>query len=110
MNPDHVFTQEELIQDLASFTDSLDDDTKAAIDAEKLASLETIADGIKQLASRIAQLKQTNANNEKIIEDYKAKIANYAALQADRMTADLKNDDEDVDEVQEALDTVKEGE
>lgn len=108
MDPDHVFTQDELVKTLTDFTGGLSDDIKAGIDANSLASLENVSDGIAQLFTRIDQLKQTVADDEKIIEDYKAKIANYAALQADRMKEQISPAEEDTDPVQDALDDVKE--
>lgn len=108
MDPDHVYTRDELINTIADFTAGLSDDVKASIDAKALGSLENLADGIKQFSARLDQAKQTIANVEKTNEDYKAKIASYAALQADRMKADLKTADSDSDPVQDALDTVAE--
>lgn len=106
MDPDHVFTKDELINTLSDFTSGLNDDAKAQIDADALGSLENVTDGINQLFNRIDQLKQTVADDEKVIEDYKAKIANYAALQADRMKANIDDGDDDSDPVQDALDDV----
>lgn len=109
MNPDHVYTQEELINTLTDFTKGLSDDVKASIDAKALGSLENLSDGINQLFNRLDQLKQTEADQDKTIEDYKAKIAQYAALQADRMKAEINAQSEDQsDPVQDALDNIKE--
>lgn len=109
MNPDHVYTQEELINTLTDFTKGLSDDVKASIDAKALGSLENLSDGINQLFNRLDLLKQTEADQDKTIEDYKAKIAQYAALQADRMKAEINAQSEDQsDPVQDALDNIKE--
>ena len=111
MNPDHVFTQDELINTLTDFTNGLSDDVKASIDAKALGSLENLSDGINQLFNRLDQLKQTEADQDRTIEDYKAKIAQYAALQADRMKAEIDaKENEDADPVQAALDNIKEEE
>lgn len=105
---DHVFTQDELVKDLTTFSDALSDDVKASLDPEVLGSLETISEGIGQAYQRIDNLNQTIANLQKVTEDYKAKIAAYASEQADRIAQSVKKDDEDEDVAQTALDKIKE--
>lgn len=105
---DHVFTQEELVNDLTAFSGALSDDVKASLDPEVLGSLENISEGIEQAYQRIENLNQTVANLQKVTEDYKAKIAAYASEQADRIAQSVKKDDEDEDVAQVALDKIKE--
>lgn len=106
---DHVFTQDELVKDLTSFSGALSDDVKASLDPEVLGLLENISDGIGQAYQRIDNLNQTVANLQKVTEDYKAKIAAYASEQADRIAQSVKKDeDEDEDVAQVALDKIKE--
>ena len=105
---DHVFTQDELVNDLTSFSDALSDEVKASLDPKVLGSLENISDGIAQAYQRIENLNQTVANLQKVTEDYKAKIAAYASEQADRIAQSVKKDDEDKDVAQVALDKIKE--
>lgn len=105
---DHVYTQDELVKDLTSFSDALSDDVKASLDPEVLGSLENISDGINQAYQRIDNLNQTIANLQKVTEDYKAKIAAYASEQADRIAQSVQKDDEDEDVAQVALDKIKE--
>ena len=106
---DHVYTQDELVKDLTSFSDALSDDVKASLDPAVLGSLENISDGINQAYQRIDNLNQTVANLQKVTEDYKAKIAAYASEQADRIAQSVKKD-EDEDVAQVALDKIKEDE
>lgn len=106
---DHVFTRDELIKDLADFTDSLSDDVKASLAPEVMAKLEDLTQGINQIFDRNDQLNETIANLQKSSEDYKAKIAAYAAEQADRMRQSIEEDQPD-DPAQEALDKVEEDE
>ena len=82
---DHVFTKDEAVNTLSSFIDSLTDDVKASIDPAQLTNLQKVSDAIVQAYSRIDQLNQTVENLQKVSEDYKAKIASYAADQAQRM-------------------------
>lgn len=105
---DHVYTQEELVKDLTSFSDALSDEVKASLDPEVLGSLENISDGINQAYQRIDNLNQTIANLQKVTEDYKAKIAAYASEQADRIAQSVNKDEEDEDVAQVALDKIKE--
>lgn len=105
---DHVYTQDELVKDLTSFSDALSDDIKASLDPEVLGSLENISDGINQAYQRIDNLNQTIANLQKVTEDYKAKIAAYASEQADRIAQSVQKDDDDEDPAQVALDKIKE--
>lgn len=105
---DHVYTQDELVKDLTSFSDALSDDVKASLDPEVLGSLENISDGINQAYQRIDNLNQTIANLQKVTEDYKAKIAAYASEQADRIAQSVQKDDEDEDLAQVALEKIKE--
>lgn len=92
---DHVFTSDELVNKLTAFTNSLSDDVKASLDPKLLSSLEDVANGIKQLSSRIDSLKQTVSNVDKQNEDYKLKISAYAAEQADRMAEGLKKKEDE---------------
>lgn len=101
-NVDHVFTSDELVNKLTAFTNSLSDDVRASLDPKLLSSLEDVANGIKQLSSRIDSLKQTVSNVDKQNEDYKLKISAYAAEQADRMAEGLKKK-EDENPAQEAV-------
>lgn len=105
---DHVFTQDELVKDLTSFSDALSDDMKASLDPEVLGLLENVSDGIGQAYQRIDNLNQTVANLQKVAEDYKVKIAAYASEQADRIAQSVKKDAEDEDVAQVALDKIKE--
>ena len=104
--PDHVYTPEELVKKLTSFTGALSDDQKAAIDPSLLASLEDVTAGIKQAYDRIRTLNQTVTNLEKTSEDYKSKIAAYASEQADRMAQAIKKD-EDKNPAEVALDKIE---
>lgn len=104
---DHVFTQEELTNYLAGFTDGLTDDVKAALPPEKMAGLEDVSQGVSQLFVRLNNAKETIANLEKANEDYKAKIAAYAAEKADRMRESIPDDKPD-DPAQDALDKINE--
>lgn len=104
--PDHVYTPEELVKKLTSFTEALSDDQKAAIDPSLLASLEDVTAGIKQAYDRIRTLNQTVTNLEKTSEDYKSKIAAYASEQADRMAQAIKKD-EDKNPAEVALDKIE---
>lgn len=105
---DHVYTQNELVKDLTTFSDALSDDVKASLDPEVLGLLETLSDGIGQAYQRIDNLNQTVANLQKVAEDYKVKIAAYASEQADRIAQSVKKDDDDNDPAQVALDKIKE--
>lgn len=105
---DHVFTQDELVKDLTSFSDALSDDVKASLDPSVLGLLENISDGIGQAYQRIDNLNQTVANLQKVTEDYKAKIAAYASEQADRIAQSVQKEDEEEDVAQTALDKIKE--
>lgn len=104
---DHVYTPEELVGKLTSFTGTLSDDQKAAVDPSLLASLEDVTAGIKQAYDRISTLNQTVSNLEKISEDYKAKIAAYASEQADRMAQAVKQNSSDENAAQAALDKIE---
>lgn len=106
-SPDHVYTPEELVDKLTSFTGALSDDQKAAIDPQTLTSLEDVTAGIKQAYDRISTLNQTVTNLEKTSEDYKAKIAAYASEQADRMAQAVKQDDAEENAAQAALDKIE---
>lgn len=94
-NVDHVYTSDELVNKLTEFTNSLSDDVRASLDPKLLSSLEDVANGIKQLSSRIDSLKQTVSNVDKQNEDYKLKISAYAAEQADRMAEGLKKKEDE---------------
>lgn len=104
--PDHVYTPEELVDKLTSFTGALSDDQKAALDPSLLSSLEDVTAGIKQAYDRISTLNQTVANLEKTSEDYKSKIAAYASEQADRMAQAVKHD-ENENPAEAALDKIE---
>lgn len=106
--PDHVYTPEELVTKLTSFTGALSDDQKAALDPSSLASLEDVTSGIKQAYDRISTLNQTVTNLEKTSEDYKSKIAAYASEQADRMAQAVRQDEKDDENAaQAALDKIE---
>lgn len=104
---DHVFTADELVNKLASFTDALSDDIKASLDPSLLASLEDVTDGINQSYGRIDNLNQTITDLNKANEDYRAKIAAYAAEKADRMRQTIEEKEAD-DPAEEALKVVME--
>lgn len=109
-DPEKVYTKEDLVNMLADFTDGLDDDVKSAIPAEALGSIENVSVGIKQAFDRIDKLNDTISNLNKANEDYRAKIAEYAADQADRMRQSINTDDEDENPAVEVLETLKEDE
>lgn len=93
-SPEHVFTKDEAVKTLTDFIAGLSDETKAAIDPNALASLESVSDALVQAFARIDQLNQTVANLQKVSEDYKAKIASYAADQASRMAQASEQEEE----------------
>lgn len=93
-NPEHVFTKDEAVKILTDFIGGLSDETKAAIDPDTLASLESVSDALVQAFARIDQLNQTVADLQKVSEDYKAKIASYAADQASRMAQASEQEEE----------------
>lgn len=94
-NPEHVFTKDEAVKTLTDFIAGLSDETKAAIDPASLASLESVSDALVQAFARIDQLNQTVADLQKVSEDYKAKIASYAADQASRMAQASEQEEEE---------------
>lgn len=106
---DKVYTREEIINMLADFTDGLSDDVKAAIPAETMGTIENISNGVNQAFDRIDKLNETIANLNKSNEDYRAKIAEYAADQADRMRQSIVNPEEENPAI-EVLDKLKEDE
>lgn len=106
---DHVFTQDELTNLLANFTDGMSDDEKASLPADKMASLEDAAQGVAQIFGRLEKAKETIENLEKANEDYKAKISAYAAEKADRMRQTIPDNTPD-DPAQDALDKINESE
>lgn len=107
-DPEKVFTREELVNMLADFTENLDDDIKSQLSADELGVIEKVSDGINQAFDRIDKLNTTVANLEKSNEDYRAKIAEYAADQADRMRQLAKPDDADENPAVSVLEKMKE--
>lgn len=100
--PDHVYTKDELVGLLAQATEEigkLDD-----VNPDILGSLQKVSQGIGQFADRLVKAGETNDNLLKTVEDYKAKIAAYAADQADRMRSEIEdNKQSDVDAVTDAI-------
>ena len=91
--PDHVYTKDELVGLLAQATEDigkLDD-----VNPDILGSLQKVSQGIGQFADRLVKAGETNDNLMKTVEDYKAKIAAYAADQADRMRSEIEDQKED---------------
>ena len=91
--PDHVYTKDELVGLLAQATENigkLDD-----VNPDILGSLQKVSQGIGQFADRLVKAGETNDNLMKTVEDYKAKIAAYAADQADRMRSEIEDQKED---------------
>lgn len=99
---DHVYTKDELVGLLAQATEEigkLDD-----VNPDILGSLQKVSQGIGQFADRLVKAGETNDNLLKTVEDYKAKIAAYAADQADRMRSEIEdNKQSDVDAVTDAI-------
>lgn len=92
---DKVFTRDELVNELADFTSGLSDDAKADIDADALAKLENVSQGINQAYDRIDNLNATVANLSGAAEDYRKKIAQLVAQEADRMRQSAEDEVED---------------
>lgn len=91
--PDHVYTKDELVGLLAQATENigkLDD-----VNPDILGNLQKVSQGIGQFADRLVKAGETNDNLMKTVEDYKAKIAAYAADQADRMRSEIEDQKED---------------
>ena len=91
--PNHVYTKDELVNLLAQATENigkLDD-----VNPDVLGSLQKVSQGIGQFASRLVKAGETNDNLMKTVEDYKAKIAAYAADQAERMRSEIESQKED---------------
>lgn len=92
-SPDHVYTKDELVGLLAQATEQigkLDD-----VNPDILGSLQKVSQGIGQFADRLVKAGETNDNLMKTVEDYKAKIAAYAADQAERMRSEIESQKED---------------
>lgn len=106
-NPEHVFTKDESVKILTDFIADLSDETKAAIDPDALASLESVSDALVQAFARIDQLNQTVADLQKVSEDYKAKIASYAADQASRMAQTTSEQEEEKNPAEVALEKIE---
>ena len=106
-NPEHVFTKDESVKILTDFISGLSDETKAAIDPNSLASLESVSDALVQAFARIDQLNQTVADLQKVSEDYKAKIASYAADQASRMAQASEQEEEEENPAEVALQKIE---
>lgn len=109
-SPEHVFTKDESVKILTNFIAGLSDETKAAIDPDALASLESVSDALVQAFARIDQLNQTVADLQKVSEDYKAKIASYAADQASRMAQATSEQEEEKNPAEVALQKIEESE
>lgn len=106
---DKVFTRDDLINELASFTNSLSDDAKADIDPDALGSLETVSQGINQAYDRIDNLNETVASLSSAAEDYRKKIAALVAQEADRMRRSVETETEE-NPAQDVIDKVKKDE
>lgn len=91
--PDKVYTRDELVKLLTNFLGTFSDDDKAKMAPETLGMLENASVGINQAFDRIDKLNSTIENLTKATEDYKAKIAEYAADQAERMRQSISDDD-----------------
>lgn len=100
--PDHVYTKDELVGLLAQATESVG--KLENVDPNIIGDLQKVSQGIGQFADRLATAGETNDNLLKTVEDYKAKIAAYAADQADRMRSEIDDQTEnDVDAVTDAI-------
>lgn len=107
--PNHVYTKDELVNMLAQVTENigkLDD-----VNPDILGDLQKVSQGIGQFADRLVKAGETNDNLLKTVEDYKAKIAAYAADQADRMRSEIESQKEDdLDAVTDAIVAANESE
>ena len=106
---DKVFTRDELIDELASFTNGLTEAAKADIDPKALASLEAVSQGINQAYDRIENLNATVADLSGAAEDYRKKIAALVAQEADRMRRSVEPEPED-NPAQDVIDKINDSE
>ena len=91
--PDHVYTKDELVGLLAQATEAIG--KVENVDPNILGDLQKVSAGISQFSDRLAKAGETNDNLMKTVEDYKAKIAAYAADQADRMRSEIEDEKQD---------------
>lgn len=97
-SPDHVFSKDELVKLLANATEKIGKIDSA--DPSVLSDLQKVSAGLNQAFDRVSRAGETNDNLLKTVEDYKAKIAAYAADQADRMRSEIEDSKEsDIDAV-----------
>ena len=100
--PDHVYTKDELVGLLAQATEAIG--KVENVDPNILGDLQKVSAGISQFSDRLAKAGETNDNLMKTVEDYKAKIAAYAADQADRMRSEIEGEKQnDIDAVTDAI-------
>lgn len=91
--PDHVYTKDELVGLLAQATEAIG--KVENVDPNILGDLQKVSAGISQFSDRLSKAGETNDNLMKTVEDYKAKIAAYAADQADRMRSEIEDEKQD---------------
>lgn len=103
-----VYTKDELVKNIADFIDSLNDEARSLIEPEQLQTLMSVSEGINQMDSRITNLNQTVADLQKSNEDFRAKIASYAAEKADQMRKSIEPDEDDINPAEKAVEIIKE--
>ena len=91
--PNHVYTKDELVDLLAQATENIG--KLDNVNPDILGDLQKVSQGIGQFADRLVKAGETNDTLMKTVEDYKAKIAAYAADQADRMRSEIESQKED---------------
>lgn len=111
MEADHVYTMNELLDKLSSVvTNETDKETQRELKPESVAALEDVKDGVKQLEGRLDTVKEASEKLEAANEDYRGKIAQYAAEAADRIKPDKQDEMENMNPIDVGLKKLKEDE
>lgn len=109
MDADHVFTMNEILDKLSSVvTNETDKESERELKPESVAALEDAKDGIKQLEGRLETAKEASEKLEAANENYRGKIAQYAAEAADRIKADTAEEEKEVNPVDVGIEKLEE--